>query len=584
MNYFLAHSKPHTEAILTQFQWLRAEGFLCDVILEVDGTIFPAHRALLACSSDYFKAMFKDYTKESKAKVIRLQEVTARGLQLVLDFIYTSWLSLSMETIEETLLAATYLQVIEAIRLCGKYLISHLNLGNCCFSANVAYMFYLADTLASIEKFILHHLWRLLEFDLDTIGLLELNADSMLFVVISEDIPNVKELSLLTLILEWLDYDKTRCQYSSRLLSRVRYGLIPLADLTALFYEYEVLQTPPVKSLVWSAMDYHNAAHMQPVMQSLQTTPRNLKEEIILVGGETDNNEFVTDIFAYNTNKKKWRSATQVKEKVRNHCVCVIGNFLYVLGGEIAVSEENNRENTVTVVTDAVYRYDPRFNKWMEPARMLERRTQFSCCVLQDRIFAAGGQDENEQLHSSVEAYDINADEWRKITDLPHKMHGHASVVCNNVMYLSGGKYAGQLNHTSKDMYSYNALGGHWIKRAPMTIARFGHQMAAVDQTIFAFLGMYEPFCDIEKYDPIQNQWIRLKPLRYDRFCYGMAVLGETIYLIGGKKWQDSQQVPTQNIIAYDISGDTWEEISSLPIPLYGVQCDRLQFSELTDL
>uniref|UniRef100_A0A8C6XKU7 BTB domain-containing protein n=1 Tax=Naja naja TaxID=35670 RepID=A0A8C6XKU7_NAJNA len=122
MTYFLSYCKRHCSAVLSQYQTLRKEGLLCDILLKVKENEFPAHKSLLACSSDYFKAMFKSYTQESKAAIVHLQVISAIGLQHVLDFIYTSWLPLSFTTLEDTLEAATYLQVPEAICLCSQYL------------------------------------------------------------------------------------------------------------------------------------------------------------------------------------------------------------------------------------------------------------------------------------------------------------------------------------------------------------------------------------------------------------------------------------------------------------------------------
>uniref|UniRef100_A0ACB8FII6 Kelch-like protein 34 n=3 Tax=Sphaerodactylus townsendi TaxID=933632 RepID=A0ACB8FII6_9SAUR len=116
-----------------------------------------------------------------------------------------------------------------------------------------------------------------------------------------------------------------------------------------------------------------------------------------------------------------------------------------------------------------------------------------------------------------------------------------------------------------------------------MSIARFGHQMATIRDRIFTFLGLYEPFSEIEMYDPAQNQWTRLKPLVYDRFSYGLAVVEETALLIGGKKWQDSQEIPTQDVVGYDIDNDCWEEICKASLPWYGLQCAVLQLSELAE-
>uniref|UniRef100_A0A7M4FT70 Kelch like family member 34 n=1 Tax=Crocodylus porosus TaxID=8502 RepID=A0A7M4FT70_CROPO len=363
-----------------------SEGLMCDILLKVKENEFPAHKSLLACSSDYFRAMFKSYTKESKASVIHLQVISSMGLQHILDFIYTSWLPLSFESLEDTLEAASYLQVTEAIGLCNQYIVNNLTLENCCFSANVATKFYLPDALAATEKYIISNLWRLL--DLDFTGLLELNFRSLMAVVES-DVSKVNESCLLNLVMMWLKHDKSRLTLRSSLLEQIRYGLIPVEDLRKVYTQSEV----------------------------------------------------------------------PLPDRLQHHNMCVIGNFLYVLGGEIESSQSETKTDPSFSVTSGVHRYDPRFNKWAQITGMLEKRCQFSCCVLGNNIFAIGGRGENGSLHSSVEVYNITRDRWTKVVELPCKIHGHASTVCKNTIYLSGGKSTEQTN-TSKDVYSLTTVEG----------------------------------------------------------------------------------------------------------------------------
>ncbi|KAJ7319555.1 hypothetical protein JRQ81_019066 [Phrynocephalus forsythii] len=579
MSYFLSYCKGHCSAVLSHYQTLRAEGALCDILLKVKENEFPAHKSLLACSSDYFRAMFKSYTKESKASVVHLQVVSATGLQHVLDFIYTSWLPLSFASLEDTLEAATYLQVTEAVGLCSQYLANNLTLETCCFSANIATKFYLPDALAAAEKYLIFHFWKVM--DLDFAGLLELNFKSLKAVVESPDVPMVKESNLLDLLLQWLKYDKLRLTHTTSLLEHIRYGLIPVEDLRKVYTQSEVPLTAPIKCLIIKAINYHSLIFRQPIMQDKHSTLRNQKTRIILLGGMIAGEGPFGDVVAFDVYNHKWQILTQAPCKVKNHCVCTVGNFLYVLGGEKENSGSDPKSSTWTV-TNEVHRYDPRFNQWIQTTGMLEKRCLFSCFVLKNMIIVIGGQSENGSLLSSVEVYNINRDVWTKIQDLPAKMHGHAGAVCKNVIYISGGKHMGQIN-TSKDLYALSSLEGPWRKQASMSIARFGHQMATIRESIFTFLGFYEPFSEIEKYDPDQNQWTRLRPLAYDRFSYGLAVVEETALLIGGKKWQASQEIPTQDVVGYDIDNDCWEEICKSPLPWYGVQCAVLQLSELQD-
>ena len=72
-----------------------------------------AHRVVLSACSDYFRAMFTDPMRERTQEEIQLSGVQAQGLELVLDYIYTSKLSLTLANIQIVLDTATHLQVLQ---------------------------------------------------------------------------------------------------------------------------------------------------------------------------------------------------------------------------------------------------------------------------------------------------------------------------------------------------------------------------------------------------------------------------------------------------------------------------------------
>ena len=47
-----------------------------DVTLVVEGTKIPAHRAILACRSEYFKKMFSHKMRESKEGVVPIDGIS----------------------------------------------------------------------------------------------------------------------------------------------------------------------------------------------------------------------------------------------------------------------------------------------------------------------------------------------------------------------------------------------------------------------------------------------------------------------------------------------------------------------------
>ncbi|XP_025853241.2 kelch-like protein 34 [Vulpes vulpes] len=628
MSYFLSYCKAHGGALLTGYQALRAEGFLCDVTLEAEGSEFPAHRSLLACSSDYFRALFKSHTRESRASVIHLHVPSAAGLQRLLDFIYTAWLPLSMDTVEDTLEAASYLQVTEALALCGRYLERQLAPDNCCFAANVAARFGLLHTLGAAERCIARHLRELLLRGAGPAGLLELNPTSLKALLGAADLARVPEAWLLGLALAWLrqEPEAERLAHCASLLERVRFGLVP-ADVLRRVYSGSGLDLPArVKGLIIQALNYHRAPSRQPLLQGEQTSVRSPQTRILLVGGrrareavteevvvpqrvargrgaapepqeeeeeeeeeeqveEEEDWELTQDVLAFDVYNHRWRSLTRLPAPLLGHSVCTAGNFLFVLGGESPPEAASSPlADGPRPVTAEVHRYDPRFHAWTALPAMREARAHFWCGAVAEGLLAVGGLGADGEALASVEMYDLRRDRWTAAAALPRALHGHAGAVGDRgVVYISGGKAgSGEGGASSlRDVYALGPGERAWSKRAPMSTARFGHHMAVLRGAVFAFLGRYEPFSEIERYDPGTDQWTRLRPLPYDRFCYGLAVVEETALLLGGLKWRESRQVPTRNVVGYDLDLDRWEDIGcALPWAWSGLQCAVLQLAE----
>ncbi|KAL4624703.1 kelch-like protein 34 [Arapaima gigas] len=583
MSYFLVMSKEHGDGVLTQYQHLRSQGLLCDLVLvAADGTQFPVHRSLLACSGDYFWSMLKDHTCEFRARRVELPAISSKGLEHILDFIYTSWLSISISTLEDTLEAANYLQVIRAVDLCTQYITDNLSLDNCCFFANVAARYGVTDALAAANSFIGCHMGKLLGPGGDRSGLLDLNLDSLKCALEVEEMSGVDELPLLLLLLDWLENNHVSTVRSNLVLSKIRFGLIPPGALSWLSSTQPALQTPFIQSLVVKALNYHTEGPRRPLLQNNQTSLRTCTSQVLLVGGGFEPDRPNGQVMVFYPYLRKFNHLTDLPSKVQHHCACTVGNFLFVLGGEIVEVSEDEKVTT-TVSSNKVWRYDPRFRCWEMAPSMLERRDHFSCCVLEGMIYAIGGRRGKGMPLDSVEMYNMRANRWLRITALPCAIYAQACVSYKGGVYLSGGVHGAQRT-SSKEMYYLDPCESQWKKCAAMSIARSGHQMTALGDKIYAFLGMYELFCDIECYDPALNEWTRLRPQLSDRYCYGLVQIENRVLLVGGRKWHNAHEVATPNILEYDPESDSWKEVCKLPKPLSGTQCTLMQLPTPTEL
>uniref|UniRef100_A0A3Q4G5S4 Uncharacterized protein n=1 Tax=Neolamprologus brichardi TaxID=32507 RepID=A0A3Q4G5S4_NEOBR len=248
--------------------------------------------------------------------------------------------------------------------------------------------------------------------------------------------------------------------------------------------------------------------------------------------------------------------------RLRNPCVCSVGGFLFVIGGDEVKEGDEDEKRPVTVATsNQVWRYDPRFSCWEQVESMLDRRAQFTCCVVEDVIYALGGRHTRPDTNThasvaSVEFYDMATAAWRKGPPMPQTLYGHASAVLDNSIYVSGG-VPGNYSYTqdesresSREVFFWDLKGRVWEKRASMSIARFSHRLATAHGYIYALLGMYEPFCDIERYHPRSDHWMRLKPLLTGSFNYGMVSMSSgNLLVFGGRRWSNGQEVVAKSVL-----------------------------------
>jgi len=104
---------------------------------------YPAHKAVLACRSAYFRALFLSEFREKSQSRLPLEDITPEQLVLLLNFIYTdNWLVEDLEFAMDMIPIADRFSVLDLKRLCERTLICLMSV------ENVARIFALADRYA----------------------------------------------------------------------------------------------------------------------------------------------------------------------------------------------------------------------------------------------------------------------------------------------------------------------------------------------------------------------------------------------------------------------------------------------------
>lgn len=103
--------------------------------------------------------MFTDAMKESRQKEVSLNGVTALGIELLLNYAYTSKLELNLANVQDVLSAASHVQMDAVVEGCENYLQTQLDIENCVDLVTIAETYSLEKLRRKCYRFICEHLY-----------------------------------------------------------------------------------------------------------------------------------------------------------------------------------------------------------------------------------------------------------------------------------------------------------------------------------------------------------------------------------------------------------------------------------------
>ena len=143
----------------------------------------------------------------------------------------------------------------------------------------------------------------------------------------------------------------------------------------------------------------------------------------------------------------------------KDSCVIGSGNFLYLLGG--------TSPQTSQYVAKAD-RFDITEKKWEEITDMQQARGGAFGVASQEKIFVAGGADEEGTVLKTCEVYNVSTNEWQLISNL-NVYRTHGSMVClGGTLYVLGGFDQSKYNpEHSVECYDKQ---GKWIVKTTIPV------------------------------------------------------------------------------------------------------------------
>lgn len=549
-------SSNHCCRMLQGLQELRYNSTLCDYSLIADGEEIKVHKAAMAACSDYFRVMLTANMRESREQHVELKGVTALGLKVVVDFVYTGMLALTIENVEEVLSAATHLQVSIAVDLCSKYLEMAITVDNCVDILNLSELYTLATMCTRARQFILENF----EVVADSEQYFKLTARQLASMLAENSLRVNSEYRLFELVLRWIKHDRdTRQPFVAELMRGIRLPLLSGEELVEKVSRVAVMkENPECAALLTEAKDYHIVVSKQPLLQSARTQVRSDLQSLVMCHAQN------LESYTFCTQRQGFlRDATI---PLYNPSVVVVDNFMYACGGKYDSTENNE------IATARCFRYDPRFDWWFELTSMTEARKDFVVVALEGKLFAVGGQDEN-MVMCTVECFSIAKNDWEMRASISNSCYGHAGAVCVSKIFISGGQ---RFSGCSNNMVCYTPETDVWEERASMLNGRCNHVMVEVSGKLYVIGGNIEdsygfpvPIIAVERYCPLADQWTVCQSTCNIREA-GASVLDNKVYIVGGI---NGEHYYSDLLQIFDPLKDELRLVEKFPTRIYGRAC-----------
>ncbi|XP_076802565.1 kelch-like protein 29 [Clavelina lepadiformis] len=509
-------------ATLRELNLMREEGILTDVTIVAEDRRFECHRAVLAASCSYFKAMFSYGLRESRETIITLHGIKPIVLDLVLQYAYTGMCVLAKSSVCDLFTAADLFGLLPLREAAVRFLHKCIDHSTCLQIYRLADQHCCKELMNAALTFARKHFSEIIMQD----GFLELGVRTLTKYLDDDDLNVIREDLVYDAAMRWIRHDDvTRSQFVEQVLESVRLPFVKP--------EYLKLQAT-VDPLI-----YHNKACVRQVLEARtyqisgefrddffgkQRKPRKCtsKEVVMVFGGEMrigSLHEHNHDISYFDPLMQKWETMSSLPEslQVKAFSAISMGYEIYLTGGTV-----RNR-----AVSD-VMTYYTYLNKWCPQSNMLTARYHHTCCCESGMIYAVGGTDGSRCI-DEVERYDPVKNIWEPVPPLVHAVKCPALTAYQGKIYVFGG-FSDQYV-ICQAIQVYEIESGFWTALSSPHIDYTCAHAALLSSKIYLLGGSSKV---VKVYDPETDEIKRGPDLLQKRDNCGVTSVGSKLYVTGG--------------------------------------------------
>ncbi|XP_056149422.1 actin-binding protein IPP [Lampris incognitus] len=557
-------SDRYARLILAQMNKMRLRTDFCDVGLRVGGHVFRVHRLVLAASSPYFSALFSLGMREADKEEVQILGVEAEVFEVLLDFIYTGTINVTVENVQELMVAADMLQLSEVVSICGEFLKGHMDPSNCVgifqFLEQIACM----DMLEFTENFILVHFLEVCVTD----EFWGLSKDQLVRFLRSEELRIEDEYQVFTTAMDWVLQDVAkRKKYVVEVLDPVRF---PLLSPQRLFKYIEGISDFSLRVALQTLLKEYTEVTKSPkenkmysLLQPAKMRPRRKARKYLyaiggytrLQGGRWSDSRALSCVERFDSFNQYWTTVSSLHQARSGLGVAVLEGMIYVVGGE-----------KDSMIFDCTERYDPVTKQWAAVASLNFPRCGVGVCPCHGALYALGGWIGSE-IGKTMERYDPEENKWEVIGSMAVPRYYFGCCELQGFIYVIGGISDEGMELRSAEVY--DPISHRWSALPVMVTRRAYVGVACLNNCIYAVGGWNEALGSletVEKYCPEEEKWVEVAPMSTARAGVSVSAVNGLLYAVGGRASSRdfSAPVTVDSVEIYDPHLDTWTEIGNM--------------------
>ncbi|XP_055849261.1 kelch-like protein 4 [Episyrphus balteatus] len=528
----------HSTIISEKLQSFYQENELFDTVIIAgsDHVNIHAHSVVLCALSEYFLQIFRGTKRTSKDNIVELKEINASTLKLVIDFMYSGTIELSLQTVEAVLRIASFLMLNTLVDGCCELIEENIDYSNCLYWLCLAKELKLKGLQASSLEFTYIHFEKISK-DKEFMILNENELKDLLF----NDNPHgdFEEEVFLSMV-AWINYNKLQREHLVfELLSMIRYWVLTPKFIVE--NRHSVCKTVENYELICSWLQWHLSPESRTNDHSkCDLKPR--KKPKLTAARSFYNVDGNIQIETFNPQENSWSVEIENRfgSKKDMYSTIMMDGKLIAVGGH----DSTGWKNTVKCL-------DLNTLEWSYLPPMINTPKQ-RCQLVDLKGYLCVFADGEYMKTFSMEIYNFSTRKWYEIQPICQLSEGCQIAAHNEMLYI--------LDFKNGCLQTYDAASNKWTSRTIKTDLFKYFGLAAVEGFIYVFGGRCvdesEYVTTVKRYDLANDSWCEISSLPYlqaNSFIKTKALENKIIIA------SDSL-----NVAEYDIDTDKWITMSPI--------------------